>query len=173
MAQKNKRRCPTNISLDELRRAVDYNPETGEFIWRGIGRRAGRSALITNTHGYRCGSVGGVRVLAHRAAWALENGEWPTDEVDHINGDRADNRMCNLRLVSMRENHLNQRLRGTNTSGVNGVYRIKETGRWRARIRVHGKYISLGVFQCKSAAAIIRKLANTKYGFHPLHGEIK
>jgi hypothetical protein len=100
----------------------------------------------------------------------LSNGEWPNGQVDHINGDRSDNRICNLRIVDSQQNCRNQKLRKTNATGTMGVYFHKLTGKWTAQIMQSGKRIHLGLFDTKEGAISARKLAEVGYGYHPNHG---
>ena len=81
---------------------------------------AGKEALHTLTHRYKHGSIFGYKYTAHRVIWAMHYGEWP-DQVDHINHDKADNRIENLRTVTHSENARNRKLNKNNTSGHAGV----------------------------------------------------
>lgn len=85
-------------------------------------------------------------MLAHRVAWAVHYGEWPEKDIDHINQDKGDNRICNLRLATDQENLRNIPKFSTNTSGYKGVSLIKKTGKWNARISTGSEYKSLGNF---------------------------
>jgi hypothetical protein len=178
MPQKNTRRSPNHIPIDDLRAAVDADIDAGTFVWRTRAnvlnrvnvRFAGKPAFTINTHGYRAATINGVRVLAHRAIWALSHGAWPNGDIDHINGNRSDNRIENLRLVSFAENHRNAAMKCSNTSGYNGVTFIPATGRWRAKAKLDGKDIHIGVYRCVTAAAVARKSADVHIGFHINHG---
>ena len=90
-------------------------------------------------------------------------GFWPPQDVDHINGDRADNRISNLRLATRSENLRNKRKFPTNTSGYVGVYCYWQRGNWNARISVNGRNINLGYFATKEDAAQARAEAERKY----------
>jgi hypothetical protein len=116
--------------------------------------------------GYRHGAIFGKNVLAHRAAWAITHGEWPSDQIDHVNGDPADNRLENLRVVTSRQNSMNMKANSRNSSGVMGVSWNKANDKWRAHIA--GK--TLGDFRCKDDAIRARKQAEEKLGYHPNHG---
>ncbi len=164
-------------SAEDLNRVLDYAPDTGIFTWkpRGVSawdkRWAGAAAFISNTHGYRTGSLFGARgVLAHRIAWKMFYGADPQGEVDHINGDRADNRISNLRVVTSLENKRNSRIPGHNSSGIVGVRFRQDKGRWNAFISIANRTKNLGYFDSAEAARAARKQAERELGFHPNHG---
>lgn len=148
------------ISADQAREALSYDAETGVFRWRvKVGRGvavaypgdvAGNKGATVN--GYLYISLNRQRLLAHRMAWLYVHGEWPTRQIDHINGDRRDNRMCNLRLATASENACNGRLRATNTSGLRGVSWSKDKRKWVARIVKDRKQHVLGYFGDKQQA---------------------
>jgi hypothetical protein len=165
-------------SPELLRQLLRYDPDTGKLYWRKRlnpennnakntwnKRWANNLALdyIDPTNGYRIGKLMGRKVYAHRIIWAMHSNKYPR-EVDHINGDRADNRITNLRACTRSENCKNLRIPIDNTSGYIGVGR-KGKG-WRARIFD----IHLGTFESLEDAIAARKEAEAKYGFHPNHG---
>lgn len=173
----------------QLRQLMSYEPETGNLFWLPrsecmfLGHRkpakqlcsgwntryAGQPALsYKNNQGYRAGSVTGVALLSHRAIWAMVNGEWP-EFIDHINGDRSDNRLSNLRAVTRAENNRNRRLNQNNTSGHAGVKELAN-GSWSARIRVDSTNKWIGTFKSKAEAIAARDAAERDYGFHANHG---
>lgn len=168
-----------------LAEMVDYDPATGLFVWREKPRHLfttesrfkaantqcrGKPAFCTRqTTGYLAGSVQGQMYLAHRIAWVICYGEWP-DQIDHINGDKTDNRIVNLRSVSVAINNRNLARRKTNSSGVNGVRWHKAAGKWVARISVDGSEIHLGLFEDFAEAVAARKSAERNHDFHPNHG---
>ncbi|QIG74378.1 HNH endonuclease protein [Rhizobium phage RHph_N65] len=167
-----------------------YDDETGRLFWRprpvemfvdGVkwsatananrwnARYAGVEALACiNAAGYKHGTVFGVTVDAHRVVWALKTGVWPEREVDHENGDRADNRFGNLRHVTPGENQKNRRKPSNNKSGVIGVYEAR--GKWAANIRVDSVARYLGAYDNIDAARVARKTAEHALAFHPNHG---
>jgi hypothetical protein len=170
---------PTLPSAVYIRERLDYDPMTGVFLWRYCEamprnwntRWDGKvSGSVNNGKGYRVIGIDGGLHMAHRLAWIITTGEWPADQLDHINGNRADNRMINLRSVSQSENQRNRAMSSNNTSGVQGVYWRKAGGKWSAAIRVDDRLIHLGFFTHKADAIAARRAAEIAYGFHPNHG---
>lgn len=106
---------------------------------------AGASAGYTDQHGYVRVRVSGFTYAAHRLVWAYCRGEWPAGSIDHRNGDKSDNRIDNLRVLSPQHNSQNRsKARSDSTSGLIGAQKYKD--RWRARITVEGKKVELGTF---------------------------
>lgn len=145
---------------------------TGQLTWR-TGPRKGRRAGYLDSNGYRKVLVDGRVYAAHRLVWLLHHGVWPDKSLDHINGDRDDNRPENLRLASPLEQMRNRAANSNNTSGVTGVTWSKSSNKWQATIKVEGRLIYLGVFTKLTTAAHARKQAERRYGFHPNHGREK
>lgn len=141
--------------ISRLRELLSYSPETGGLFWlidRGPRARVGQRAGSLSAQGYCVVGVDGHHNLfAHRIAWAIYHGSWPAGEVDHINGDRTDNRISNLRDVATHQNHQNMRkARRDNKTGLLGVSMCK--GRYRAQIQADGKKRWLGEFDTPEAA---------------------
>lgn len=183
------------ISVDRLREIIDYDPETGKMVWRERpeehfpegkptpakraamwnGKYAGKPALTSaDPRGYFRGAISGLNVYAHRVAVALGAGDWPDGEVDHINRDKADNRLKNLRVVSHAENRRNtpnfdaalmkrlneaaqELLSDTETYDfkIAGIRRQSKTT-WSARIKKDGTERHLGTFRCFGEALLAR-----------------
>ncbi|AZS78768.1 HNH endonuclease [Achromobacter spanius] len=141
-------------SFDEISALLAYDPATGVLRWRVNCRgtvRAGNVAGCQYSNGYVMVSVLGRRFLAHRLAWLLATGAWPNSEIDHLDGDRANNRISNLRDVSHLTNMQNRRMANSdNTSGFLGASPYK--GRWKAQIKIVGKVRYLGMFDSPEAA---------------------
>ena len=148
-----------------LRNVLAYDPDTGILTRRANGQRADRQMQI----GYRSVSVDGAIVYAHRAIWLMTHDTKP-EEIDHINGDRADNRLCNLRGVSKAQNALNKRPSRRNSSGATGVHWSSASQKWKAEIQAFGVKEHLGVFSNKDDAIAARKAAEARLGFHKNHG---
>lgn len=142
-----------------------YNHAVGQFEWRerpNKVRNDGYAGCLDND-GYRVIRVGGKNFKAHRLAWLYVYGGWPKGPLDHINGDRADNRICNLRLASPNENMWNSPKQVNNTSGFKGVTFYPVTRRWQARICVNGKRINLGMYPTAAQAGSAYRDAAKKY----------
>lgn len=152
------------MTLDELRRRLNYDPQTGEFRWKV---RAGRGlpGMIAGTahnRGYWQIRVCDELHLAHRLAWLMTYGEWPAEDIDHINGDKRDNRIANLRAASRSQNMANKGPNRNNTSGYKGVWYFKRTGKWMAGFRKDGRSIHVGCFDTPEEAAEARRIAFEK-----------
>ena len=159
------------ITQEELRKLYEYDPKTGEFKHRQ--KRRGVSNVSkpvgVEDNGYIRFRVNGVLERAHRMAWLYNNGVLEPDMVvDHINHNKLDNRLSNLRLVSKSENSKNLSKPKNNTSGVAGVY--KDRGRWRSKITVNGKNKYLGTYSNKEGAVKSRMEALERYKFYKNHG---
>lgn len=133
-----------------IRTHLSYDPDTGVVGWsRSNGGRSPKVAGNLN-NGYRRIKCKGKKFLAHRIAWFLHYEEWPKQEVDHINGDKLDNRISNLRDVSLMQNQQNTGMKKTgkrkNTSGWKGVSWNKKSQKWQAEIRYNGAHQYLGMF---------------------------
>lgn len=155
-----------DLTQDMVRDALDYNPTTGWFTWRKkvaskvvIGRRAG----TRGAQGYRQITLYGNQVLEHRMVWFWVHGEWP-DLVDHINLNKTDNRVANLRKASHFENACNARAHRDNPNKRKGIWRTK-SGRWQAMITVNKKRLFLGAYGTpEEAAAAYDEAAKTLHG---------
>lgn len=152
---------------------LTHDPETGKLSWKYVvggrpqrnAKYAGKDAFTSiDTNGYVQGRVGGKKYYAHRVIWALHYGRWPEGQIDHINGNRADNRIANLRLASPSQNGANRhRVRGS--SLCLGVSKHKQSGRWIAYIQKNKKRTYIGIFKTeKEAAAAYASAARRIHG---------
>jgi hypothetical protein len=156
---------PRSISLFNDGKQSAYH---NQAIWNG--RFAGKPALsCADARGYLTGNLFGRAVKAHRIAWEIFYSHPPRGEIDHINGNRQDNRISNLRDVSHAENGKNLRLKANNTTGITGI-RKRPSGRWAATISPGGKNVTLGTFDTLGEAKKAREIGEREYGFHPNHG---
>ncbi len=144
-----------------------YDPETGVFTWRvnvGDKIKAGAVAGRRHTDGYWDIGFDWRRWKSARLAFLYMEGRWPRI-VDHRNGVRDDDRWVNLRVADTSQNAANKARQSNNTSGQPGVWKIPETGRWRARVTFRGKSKSLGCFKSfDEACAAYRRGAQALFG---------
>jgi hypothetical protein len=142
------------ITAKQLRDLLAYNPDTGEFRWRIRPSKAVKAndlAGSPDNKGYCTIGIQGRIYKAHRLAWLYEHGKWPDGLIDHINGNKSDNRLCNLREVNNSGNAQNiRRPNRRNKSGFLGV--IWFQNKWRANITVNKKTIWLGDYSTPEEA---------------------
>jgi len=172
-----------------LREALNYQPETGGFLWkkrplhhfknshgmniwnaRNAGLPAGTTYSPSKESDYLRVRivVNNKPIMAHQVAWRLVYGDIPDGLfIDHLDGDATNNSISNLRLVTHSENHRNRKIQSNNTSGTPGVRWI--SGKWRVRIKIQTKEISLGSFESKEQAVSVRKEYALKHGFTERH----
>lgn len=154
------------ISLFELGRVFFYDPETGHFYRRVTtgqkGQFGSKAGTLTNP-GYWAISINGKPYLAHRLAWFYVYGTWPKDQIDHINRNRADNRISNLREATCSQNLRNTKRRSNNTSGHKGVNWSKIAKKWQSTIRIDGKRQHLGYYHELEDASTAYQVAASKY----------
>lgn len=164
---------------------VDCNPVSGSIIWRfrprenfsdeneysrWNSRYAHTPAFASvNAGGYLCGQLSGRSVLAHHVVWAFVNGKFPVSEIDHISGDKTDNSISNLRMVTRSKNCRNLAKRHDNTSGVTGVN--KSGRKWISRIGSGADRITLGSFDSFDEAVVARRSAEVRLGYSERHGK--
>lgn len=138
--------------------------------WRNGVRKDLIAGSVTK-NGYLAVSAKRVKAYAHRVVWFMHNGEIPAGfDIDHINHNRLDNRIENLRLVSRSENLKNKGV-VLSSSGEMGVYWSKAAEKWEASITVCGRKKYLGLFDSVESAKAARLEANKRYGYHENHGE--
>ena len=137
-----------------VRSVLSYDRSNGALTWvidAAPNAPAGSVAGCRMNKGYWAVSLLGRSYLAHRLAWLHVHGDWPKHQIDHINGDRGDNRLCNLRETTNATNAQNKRFaRSDNKCGLLGVRQLRE--KWQARIMKDGKATHLGSFDTKEAA---------------------
>lgn len=142
------------ISHNELCEIVFYNPNTGEFIRRKKGRGIAQGTVcgFVERNGYVRIRVKGQRYQAHRLAWFMIHKRWPKDQIDHVNGDRSDNRIENLREASSLQNAMNKSIFSNNKSGLKCVFYDKSKGCWFYSVQSEGLRERKGNFKTKEEA---------------------
>lgn len=158
----------TLFTSDFLKQCLDYDAGTGLFVWRRRpvshfaneqqclavnGQRAGRVAGRLNGMGYVIIGINRRGYRAHRLAWLYMTGDWPLHQIDHIDGNRANNVFANLRDIPCHGNLQNTKIQVNNTSGYPGVGFHRASGKWYAKITIHRCVKSLGLFESKEDAA--------------------
>ena len=171
-------------SVDYLRECFDHKSGVltwrrrprchykSDRTWKHALRYTGKVAGYVDTKGYHCVGIDHVTYKVHRIVWALHYGEWPTQPIDHRNGNKGDNSIANLREVTHVVNSHNQSFRSTNRSGIHGVSWNRRSGKWVAQIMADRRKLHLGYFNTKEAAEQARKAADVKYGYSHLHGTV-
>jgi hypothetical protein len=143
-----------SITQKELKELLHYDPDTGIFTRKvqagphPVGSVAGRKDSI----GYSQIGVSGRRYMTHRLAWLYVYGEFPNGEIDHINRDKSDNGIANLRVVNRSQNLQNLGRIASNTSGLKGVSWCNRERKWFAQIMKNKKNNFLGYFVDKEKA---------------------
>lgn len=165
-------------SQEELNAMLRYDAENGALVWKARGvsqswdtRWAGKPALAADSgHGYKQGRINGVLHYAHRVIWKMLNGPLADLHIDHINGDRSDNRIHNIRAVTRAQNQRNLSKMAHNTSGHVGVHWDARDCKWVAQIKLSGVPKFLGRFELIEDAIRVRKQAERANDFHVNHG---
>ena len=175
------------LPLDFLRECFVYDAADGTLWWKARPRahfvnsnahsvwnskHAGKLAGSPNAKRRWSTKINGKLYQNHRLVWALSKGEWPVDQIDHINGNPEDNRLENTRVVSNTENQKNRWMSRANTSGINGVYWHTRNEVWTAYIRRDGKQHHLGQFSSREAAQKARRDAERELGYTARHGTV-
>lgn len=156
-----------NYSVIDALRELRYERSTGEFFWKRSPGAARIGDLAGHLmRGYRCITLFGKRVPAHRLVWFVEHGVWPKSPIDHINGSRSDNRITNLRLTSPSMNRQNlKKAQRTNKVGILGVSYKPRVGRFEARITVNQKTKFIGLYATAQEAG--KAYLEEKRRIHP------
>jgi hypothetical protein len=148
-------------SPEMLRKMLRYEPETGKLFWKQSSDRkkewntrySGKEAF-TRPHrmGYLQGTIFNRTYLAHRVIWTIVNGRWPEKHIDHIDGDKTNNKIKNLREATISQNLCNRGANSNGTSGYKGVSFHKKNLNWCAYITLNRKRKFLGSFDTPQKA---------------------
>jgi hypothetical protein len=160
------------LDAEALRCKVDYNPETGLMTLKASGKGFVTGRVVGHLHhkGYLIYTFKGRKFGMHRLAWLHYYGKWPDHEIDHINGNKSDNRICNLRDVPKTLNMQNRpHPLPNNKLGITGVK--AKNGRFQAQIRVDGRMKHLGMFDTPDEASEAYKSAKIKFHAGYIHGQ--
>lgn len=178
-----------SMTQDYVRELFDYDPCEGTLYWktRPISHFSERASWLRfNRHvaGSKAGSPNSNRYLTvgfyvngklrtfqvHRIIWLHVYGQWPDGVIDHIDGNRTNNSISNLRVVTNRDNCRNGKRRRNNQSGISGVNWHKKQQKWNARINDGCRRIHLGSFDRLEDATAARQRAEKELGYHENHG---
>ena len=156
-------------TMRELNDVFSYCQDTGEIRRKANGKRADTTK---HSKGYLVLSHKGKQIYAHRLAWALSYGKWPEGVIDHIDHDKTNNRLSNLRDVDHRLNLRNMRRSKANKSGATGVAFHEKYQLWEAKINGNdSRTIFLGRYETFEEAKAARKSAEICLGYSDRHGE--
>lgn len=158
---------------EEIREYLRY--EDGKLYWT---KKPCKNVRVGDEAGHHCKSKGYIRILfrgshyrTHRVAWFLVKGEQPPDILDHINNNKTDNRIENLREATQSQNSFNAKTRKDNTSGIKGVHWHKLNKRWVARVKINNKYIHIGNFtDLDEAEQAVKEARQQIHGEYANHG---
>lgn len=164
----NKRQRP---DVETIKRLLSYDPATGILRWKVTkgAVRAGNWAGCPNFEGYTILKVNGYCTYGHRVAWVIHFGEWPDGQIDHVDGNKSNNAIENLRIASIAENAWNMPVSKQSKTGFKGVTVDRGSGLYAAKIRytINGvtKFESLGKFDTpEEAAHAYNKAAIIRHG---------
>ena len=156
-----------DIDPVELHRLFKYN--NGNLVWKQ-GRLSGKIAGSLKPTGYIVVEINNVNIMAHRLVWLMHFGSFE-GQIDHINGNRADNRIENLRIVTNTQNQWNRKISKNSKTGIKGVRVRPDNGKFEARICVNNKRVILGSYDDLELAELVTMEARDKYhGKYANHG---
>ena len=154
------------ITQEKLKELLHYDQDTGIFTWKVSPASKIKIGYVAGTkrkNGYIQLRICNKLLLAHRLAWLYIYGEIPKENIDHINGNPSDNRICNLREANYQQNNCNSKIRKDNTSGVKGVVWRKDCKKWQTQLWINNKKIYFGTFDNLELAELVISEARLKY----------
>ncbi len=161
----------SGLTAERVRTIFHYEKSTGRLLWKALPHVSASSVKIgteageAGNMGYRRVRLSGRAYQTHRLIWLYVYGEWPEDQIDHIDGNKANNRIANLRMASNALNRANSKTHSNNVLGLKGVQLHKQSGKYRARIFVNGKHKSLGLHhKIEDAIAAYETAAKDYFG---------
>lgn len=153
------------LTQEYLKSILDYDLDTGVFTWKvnkskraKIGNVAGWSY-----NGYREIEINNKKYKAHRLAWLYVYGEMPKNLIDHVDGNRSNNKISNLREATYQTNSENYKTPQTNKSGVKNVSWYKNLNKWVVSISVKQTGKTIGYFDDLELAELVAIEARNKY----------
>lgn len=163
------KKLPSKKEIENL-----FNEVNGVLYWKvtnsNRAKQGSNAGFLSKTDGYIYIRMSNKRYAAHRLLWKLYFNEEPNGQIDHIDGNKTNNKKENLRIVTNVENSRNAKMNSKNTSGVTGVSFCKKSNKWFASIRVNYIKKNLGLYKNKEDAIAARKNAEKEFLFHTNHG---
>jgi hypothetical protein len=164
------------LTQERLKEVLHYNKYVGVFTWRDKTNRRtyGKTAgAVKPGSGYIVIGIGKETYPAHHLVWLWHHGRLPHDQIDHIDGDRSNNLLSNLREVTQAQNSMNMKRNSSNTSGVKGVFFCKSSKRWWAVIKSHDKYVFRKSFKslhdAEQSVRAAREALHGEFANHGIH----
>lgn len=157
------------ITQQRLKELFNYCPDTGILTQKTRTSqrvKVGEDVGCLTRNGYLKIFCQGRNYRVHRLAWLYVYGDYPDEDIDHINGIRTDNRLCNLRLATRSQNNCNSKLRADNKTSYRNVHFFKRTGTYQVQVRLNGKRVNGGYFATAEEASVVATKMRKQ-----LHGE--
>lgn len=142
------------LSLKDFKEHLEYDRKNGVFYRKKSNNQNKVGDIVGNKrkNGYVIAKIKGHNILVHRLVWLFEHGEWPNELLDHIDGDKSNNKINNLRPATYTQNKLNSKTSKNNKIGLKGVQLHQKSGKYRARIFHNKRHVSLGLYNTPEEA---------------------